>query len=66
MTPIERQYIEKIDQMILHASEAELKKIQEIDLQTQLNGLSFYDSFINSGFLSNNSIPKSQKTRSNL
>lgn len=63
MTPIEREHLQKIDQMILHASEQDLKKIQEIDLQTQLNGLSFYDSFVNSGFLSNYHVKKSQSSK---
>jgi len=56
MTPAERQLLEKIDNLVLTASEDELRKIQEIDLQTQMNGLSFYDSFVNYTSLENQSI----------
>ena len=51
----------KLDQMIMDASDEELKKIQEIDIQTQLDGLSFYDVFVNSKSLVNQSIK--QETR---
>jgi len=44
----ERELLEKLDNMVLTASADELRKIQEIDLQTQLNGKSFYDAFVNS------------------
>ncbi len=63
MTPDERKLLQKIDQMILNASDEELKKIQETDIQTQMNGLSFYDIMINSKFLPNQSIKN--KTREN-
>ena len=48
MNPAERELLAKLDQMILDASGEELKQIQEIDLQTQMDGLSFYDAFVNS------------------
>jgi hypothetical protein len=56
MTPAERQLLDKLDNLVLTASGDELRKIQEIDIQTQMNGLSFYDAFVNSTFLSNQSI----------
>jgi len=56
MTPDERKLLQKLDQMILNASDEELKKIQKVDIQTQMNGLSFYDTMINSKFLPNQSI----------
>lgn len=58
MTPAERELLEHLDQMIMNASGEELKKIQEIDLQTQLDGLSFYDAFVNSKSLVNQHIKK--------
>ena len=61
MTPSERELLTKLDQMIMDASDEELKKIQEIDIQTQLDGLSFYDVFVNSKSLVNQSIK--QETR---
>ena len=63
MTPDERKLLQKLDQMILNASDEELKKIQKVDIQTQMNGLSFYDTMINSKFLPNQSIK--YKTREN-
>ncbi len=56
MTPAERQLLEKLDNLVLTASGDELRKIQEIDIQTQMNGLSFYDAFVNSTSLANQSI----------
>ena len=56
MTPAERQLLEKLDNLVLTASGDELRKIQEIDIQTQMNGLSFYDVFVNSTSLANQSI----------
>ena len=56
MTPSERQLLEKLDNLILTASGDELRKIQEIDIQTQMNGMSFYDAFVNSTSLVNQSI----------
>lgn len=56
MTPSERQLLEKLDNLVLTASGDELRKIQEIDIQTQMNGMSFYDAFVNSISLVNQSI----------
>jgi hypothetical protein len=56
MTPSERELLEKLDNLVLNASGEELRKIQEIDIQTQMNGLSFYDAFVNSTSLTNQSI----------
>jgi hypothetical protein len=61
MSPAERELLHKLDQMIINASDEELKKIQEIDTQNQMSGLSFYDAFVNSKSLANQSIK--QKTR---
>ena len=56
MNNSERQMMEKLDNMILTASSDELRKIQEIDLKTQMSGLSFYDSFVNFKSMSNENI----------
>ena len=56
MNPSERELLEKLDDLVLTASGEELRKIQEIDIQTQLDGLSFYDAFLNSTSLANQSI----------
>ena len=63
MTPAERQLLEKLDNLVLTASGDELRKIQEIDIQTQMNGLSFYDTFVNSTSLTNQS-PKQESQKS--
>jgi len=64
MNPSERELLEKLDNMVLTASADELRKIQEIDLQTQLDGESFYDAFVNSTSLANQSI-KQESQESN-
>ncbi len=56
MTPKERQRLQKLDDLVLNASKDELKKIQDIDNQTQMEGLSFYDVYLDSGSLINQSI----------
>lgn len=58
MTPKEREHLKKLDEMVLGASSDELKKIQEIDQQTQLEGLSLYDVYLDSSSLVNQSIKK--------
>ena len=58
MTPKERERLKKLDDMVLNASSEELKKIQEIDHQTQMEGLSFYDVYLDSSSLVNQSIKK--------
>ncbi len=59
MTPVERKRLQKLDDLILNASMEELHKIQEIDYQTQMDGLSLYDVYIDSSSLISNSIKKS-------
>ncbi len=59
MSPAERKELQKLDDLVLVASPEELKKIQEIDHQTQMEGLSFYDVYIDSSSLINQSIKKS-------
>lgn len=48
MSTEERRYFKKLDETILNCSRKNLKKIQELDLQTQLSGTSFYEVFSNS------------------
>ena len=58
MNSKEREFLDKLDQMVLEASGETLKKIQEADLETQLSGNSFYDELLNSPTLLNQSIKK--------
>ncbi len=59
MSPAERKELQKLDDLVLDASPEELKKIQEIDHQTQMEGLSFYDVYLDSSSLINPNIKKS-------
>ncbi len=59
MSPAERRHLQKLHDMVLDASPEDLKKIQEIDHQTQMEGLSFYDVYLDSSSLINQSIKKS-------
>ncbi len=59
MSPAERRELQKIDDLVFDASPEDLKKIQEIDYQTQMEGLSFYDVYLDSSSLINQSIKKS-------
>ena len=51
MTPSERQRLQKLDDLVLNASPKELKKLQEMDSKTQLEGFSFYDVYVDSSSL---------------
>ena len=59
MSPAERKELQKLDDLVLGASPKELKKIQEIDHQTQMEGLSFYDVYLDSSSMINPNIKKS-------
>lgn len=61
MTPDERMLYERLDRLVLEATQDKLKKIQDADLQTQLDGVSFYDSCLNSKRLESQGIK--QKSR---
>jgi len=37
--------MKELDEMILNASGPQLKKIQELDIKTQMDGSNFYDVF---------------------
>ena len=57
----EREHLKKLDDLVLDASPEELKKIQEIDHETQMEGLSFYDVYLDSSSLINQSIKNPKK-----
>ena len=61
MTPAERRHLQMLDDLVLNASSEELKNIQEIDHQTQMEGLSLYDVYIDSSSLVNQSIKNHSK-----
>ena len=48
MSGVEREFIAKVDEKILTASKKSLKKLQKLDIQTQLKEMTFYDAFANS------------------
>ena len=58
MNSKERELLDKLDKMVMESSGDELKKIQEVDLETQLSGNSFYDEYLNSTALVNQSMRK--------
>ena len=58
MTPNERKNLQKLDDLVLNSSAEELKKLQEIDCQNQMEGLSLYDVYLDSSSLINQSIKK--------
>ena len=51
MTPKERKQLKKLDDLVLHASYTDLKKIQAIDYQTQMEGVPFHDIYLDSSSL---------------
>ena len=61
MTPIERKLLDKLDKLVMESSGEDLKKIQEVDLQTQMDGRSFYDAYVDSSTLSNQDIRRESR-----
>ena len=59
MTPTERRHLQAIDDLILKASPDELKRIQRVDYQTQMDGISFYDVYVDSDSLISHNIKES-------
>lgn len=59
MSNVEREYLKSVDDTILQASGEDLKKLQELDLQTQLHVNSFYDAYA-----TQHNKPKQQKVAS--
>ena len=45
MSSVEREYIKNVDELILKASGKTLKKLQELDIKTQLHANTFYDAY---------------------
>ena len=58
MNQAERELLDKLDKLVMDASGDELKKIQELDLETQLDGTSFYNTYLDSTALVNQTIKK--------
>ena len=61
MNSKERQLLDKIDDLVLNASSDDLQRIQQLDVENQLSGFSFYDSFLNSKTLVNQTVRKESK-----
>ena len=65
MTLAERKFMKELDNLILTASDSQLKKLQELDLRTQLEGSNFYDIFSkhNKKSARNSNIPSIEKKK---
>ena len=61
MNPAERKLLDKLDKLVIESSGEKLKKIQEIDLRTQMDGQSFYDAYVNYSTLTNQSIKQESR-----
>ena len=46
MSEAEREFMKKVDDTILNASGKTLKKLQELDMKTQLHLTTFYDAYV--------------------
>jgi hypothetical protein len=46
MSEAEREYIKNVDDEVLKASGKNLKKLQQLDLKTQLKSNTFYDAYV--------------------
>ena len=57
----ERKLIDKLDKLVLESTGEEFKKIQEMDLLTQMSGRSFYDEYLKSPSLVNQSIKQESR-----
>ena len=57
----ERKLLDKLDKLVMDVSGKEFKKIQEIDLLTQMDGLSLCDTYLNPSQLENQSIKQESR-----
>ena len=48
MSDVEREFIKSLDEKILSASSEDLKQLQELDVKTQLEEMTFYDAYAKS------------------
>jgi hypothetical protein len=46
MSEAEREYIRSVDDEVLNASGKNLKKLQQLDMKTQLKSNTFYDAYV--------------------
>jgi hypothetical protein len=63
MSDVERDFIKSLDKKILNASQEDLKKLQELDVKTQLQELTFYDAYVKSNPAGKG---QSQKTKTRI
>ncbi len=63
MNPAERKLLDKLDKLVTGVSGKEFKKIQELDLLTQMDGKSLCDTYLNSSPLENQSIEQESRER---
>ena len=61
MSPEERKNLQKLDDLVLNALPQDLEKIQQVDSQTQLEGVSLYDVYIDSNSLIDQKINHSRR-----
>lgn len=61
MTPSERKLLDKLDNLVMESSAEDFKKIQEIDLLTQMDGKSFYYTYFDSISLANQTIKQESR-----
>ncbi len=53
MSAEERRLIKCVDDEVLSATPERLEELQELDIETQMSGVSFYENAVNSGILEN-------------
>ncbi|RNJ77847.1 MAG: hypothetical protein EB829_02800 [Nitrosopumilus sp. H8] len=58
MNAEERRRLQRLDDLVQGSTHENLKKIQEVDRHTQMEGLSLYDVYVDSASLVNASIKK--------
>jgi len=61
LTPSERKLLDKLDKLVMESTGEDLKKIQQVDLLTQMDGKSFYDAYVDSPSLSNQTIKQESR-----
>jgi len=61
MNPSERKLLDKLDKLVIDVSGKEFKKIQKIDLLTQMDGLSLCDTYLNPSPLANQNIKQESR-----
>lgn len=61
MSDEERRLMRLIDKELLSATPERLEELRELDIKTQMSGMSFYENVVNSGILEHTRVLRAKR-----